>query len=189
MTAAPLALPGRPRRGRTRGRRLGAQPGGLAAGRRRHHLPGAPEAALAIPLRRHELDSREPRADRRGRQKARSCGWRGRPPALGLSESKWRNPIYSPAARTRRALTRLAGGSQRLLTEMEKIRPSLDLVQQNIELRRRLALFAEGEHQEDREVKGATNFLRALVRMAEKHAGLSKFARRCVTSITAKFLS
>lgn len=64
-----------------------------------------------------------------------------------------------------------------MVTEFIDIRPALDLILQNRELRRQLAAFAEASHP-DREIRGATNFLKALVRMAEMNADKSKYARR-----------
>jgi len=65
-----------------------------------------------------------------------------------------------------------------LVTEFMDIDQALQTIQENEILRRRLAVFAGSDTEGNRELKGATRFLKALVRMAEQNADRSKNGRR-----------
>lgn len=98
--------------------------------------------------------------------------------------SKWKDPKYSRSVRNQRALLNKAGGDQTLLTLTIEVEPAVvDLVVQNAALRRQLAVFADEANGADRELRGASNFLKALVHMADRNADTSKFGWRCVAVI------
>lgn len=96
--------------------------------------------------------------------------------------SKWLDPKYSRIARARRRLDFNVTVDQPLITEFFDPGPALQTISTNRELARRLSLFAQPDCQ-DREVKGASHFLKMLIKLTEQNADRSPFGRRLVFSI------
>jgi len=56
----------------------------------------------------------------------------------------------------------------------------METISKDANLSMRLAVFADPQCGTDRQIKGASNFLRCLVRMAEQNADRKKHGRRSV---------
>jgi hypothetical protein len=97
---------------------------------------------------------------------------------------KFRDPKYSRAERLKRSLVKGAGANQRLLTEYFDFEPALRAIEGNPTMLRALGTIALPSAQVSGGLlKGATNFLKALILAAARNADRSKYGRRLVVTI------
>lgn len=68
--------------------------------------------------------------------------------------------------------------AQAYITQFLDIDEAMQTIAKDVQLCKRMAVFAGPQCGADRQLKGASNFLRCLVRMAERNADREKHGRR-----------